>query len=44
MTFYNFKYKRTTLTRIGKCNFIGRNLNYAGSFKDDLLVMPVRPS
>ena len=43
MTFYNFYYKRATLTRVGKRYFIGRNLNYAGSFEDDLIVMPVRP-
>ena len=44
MTFYNFNHKRATLTRIGKCYFIGRNLNDAGSFEDDLFAMPVRPS
>ena len=44
MTFNNFNHKRTTVTRIGKRNFIGRILNYAGSFEDDLLPMPVRLS
>ena len=44
MTFYNFKHKRATQTRTEKRYFIGRNLNYAGSFEDDLLAMPVRPS
>ena len=44
MTFNNFNHKRTALTRIGKRYFIGRNLNYAGSFEDDLLPMPVRLS
>ena len=39
MTFYNFNHKRAALTRIGKRYFIGRNLNYAGSFEVDLLAM-----
>ena len=43
MTFYYFDYKKATLTRLGKRYFIGRNLNYAGSFEDDLHAMPVRP-
>ena len=44
MTFYNFNHKRATLSRIGQRYFIGRNLNYAWSFEDDLFAMPVRPS
>ena len=37
--FYNFNHKRATLTRTEKRYFIGRNLNYAGSFKDDLAML-----
>ena len=44
MTFYNFNHKRATLTRLGKHYFIGGNLNYAGSFEDDVLAMHVRSS
>ena len=44
MTFYGLNHKIATLTRIGKRYFIGRNFNSAGSFEDDLLAMPVRPS
>ena len=41
--FYNFNHKRATLTRTEKRYFIGRNLNYAGSFEDDLLAMLLDP-
>ena len=42
--FYNFNQKRPTLKRIREFYYIGQNLNHAGSFKDDLFAMPVRPS
>ena len=40
---YKFNHNRATLTRTEKRYFIGRNLNYAGSFEDDLLAMLLDP-